>query len=402
MGHAPEGRPALAGARVLAMLASIPIRGMERSNLQVLRMLVEQGADVLVVTHPVRAEKMQMQDEVERIGARWVDAPFGERLRIPRSPAAALRIGRDWLRVARAIHGIYTRYRPTHIYLTSPIYIVHALPTLALAPEPAILRLPQPPGSWQGGLRSRLDAWIWRRLLLPICDVLVCNSAYSRIRLGGLRDRATVIHNCVPERAPAATSDAPAVNRGRLNVVFLGQLHPAKGLRELVDAAVRIVRARSDVDFLIAGDHAWRNPFAQGLIDEIAALGLGERIRFVGEVVDVFGLLDRCHVHVLPSLSESFPNVVLEAKSRGLPSVVFPSGGIPEAVVHGVDGFLCAEPSAAALEQGLLAFLDDPAALAAAGAAARRSLERFSRARAAELWVELFARSGRFRTDAPA
>ena len=38
-------------------------------------------------------------------------------------------------------------------------------------------------------------------------------------------------------------------------------------------------------------------------------------------------------MHVCPSLSagDSFPNVILDAKKAGLPSVVFPTAGLPEA-----------------------------------------------------------------------
>jgi glycosyltransferase involved in cell wall biosynthesis len=180
-------------------------------------------------------------------------------------------------------------------------------------------------------------------------------------------------------------------------------VRPDKGVRELFDAALMLMRDFDDVDFHLAGEYAWRNPFADRLIEDVKARGLEGRIRFVGEIKDVDGLLRQCDLHVCPSISvnESFPNVVLEAKAQSLPSVVFPTAGLPEAVTHLVDGYICPERSASALYEGIKYFIVNPAALREMGEAARRSLARFSEERAADHWSKVFgiqpldARSGR-------
>jgi glycosyltransferase involved in cell wall biosynthesis len=64
--------------------------------------------------------------------------------------------------------------------------------------------------------------------------------------------------------------------------------------------------------------------------------------------------------------------------------------GLPEAVSHLSDGYVCSDHSAQALGQGIRYFLDDAERRRAAGEEARRSLERFSPARAAGAWVEIF------------
>jgi glycosyltransferase involved in cell wall biosynthesis len=124
-----------------------------------------------------------------------------------------------------------------------------------------------------------------------------------------------------------------------------------------------------------------------------AATDLAGRVSFLGYREDVPGLLAGASIHCCPSLPaqrEGFGVVNIEAKQAGIPSVVFPTGALPEIVAHGVDGWLCDSPTAAALAEGIEYFLADPVRLERAGLAARASLERFSRERFAEAWWRVF------------
>lgn len=387
----------LVGVRVLVIMPSIPILGMERANLQIMKMLRGRGADVLFVTERTYGGKVRR--EVERIGCSWTTASFSmsfeERLHLTKGPLEMAGVLRAWARAAWEIDRIYGRYKPTHIYVTNLDYFLYSFPTVLRARQPVILRLPNPPGTNLLGMKRYLSDWIWRCCVRPFCDVIVCNSQYTLAelkRVGVSTRNARVIYNCLPERSSREGTDAPRVDRTRFNVAFVGQLIPEKGVKELFEVALRIVHEHCDVDFYFAGDHEWKNPFAKSLIRSVQAKNLDSRIQFIGEIEDVFGLLAQCHLHVCPSRSpgESFPNVVLEAKSRGLPSVVFLTAGIPEAVTHKVDGYICRDKSAQALYEGIRYFLDDPAALTVAGGEAKRSLERFSRERIGDQWAEVF------------
>jgi glycosyltransferase involved in cell wall biosynthesis len=98
-------------------------------------------------------------------------------------------------------------------------------------------------------------------------------------------------------------------------------------------------------------------------------------------------------VHCCPSRPEQregLAGVVLEAKLAGVPSVVTPTGSLPELVRHGVDGWVARAPTADALAEGLRHYLTDPQARDRAGAEARASLDAFSEARFAEAWAHVF------------
>ena len=86
------------------------------------------------------------------------------------------------------------------------------------------------------------------------------------------------------------------------------------------------------------------------------------------ELVELF---QTCHVFVLPSLAEAFPNVVVEACASGLPAIVTDVGGMAEMIVDGESGFVISPNDGARLEQLLRRFAEDPAERVTMGAAAR-------------------------------
>ena len=92
----------------------------------------------------------------------------------------------------------------------------------------------------------------------------------------------------------------------------------------------------------------------------------------------------------LPEIREAFGLVVLEAKVSGLPSVIFPSGGLPELIEDRVDGWISTEISADGLAEGLEYFIAHPKRTLMAGEAARKSADRFSLAQFRHEWERVF------------
>ncbi|HWC31624.1 MAG TPA: glycosyltransferase [Actinomycetota bacterium] len=116
------------------------------------------------------------------------------------------------------------------------------------------------------------------------------------------------------------------------------------------------------------------------LRSEAEALGVADRVVFV-EALDhdempwVYSAAD---VVLMPSRSESFGLVALEAQACGVPVVASSVGGLRHNVVDGKTGFLVPPGDAAALGDGMLAVISDDRTRARMSEAARRRAEGFS------------------------
>jgi glycosyltransferase involved in cell wall biosynthesis len=177
---------------------------------------------------------------------------------------------------------------------------------------------------------------------------------------------------------------------GLVEILYVGWIIEAKGIRELLQAMQGVPRARltlvgpSDPDFLAS------------LAPALAALG--ERVRVLPQLprAELLPLYREAEIFTLPTWREGFPNVVLEAMRAGLPIVATPIGAIPDAVRHGEEALLVPPRDRDALARALAALVDDPALRAAMGRRARARVEAlFSREvvleQLAQIWQELAA-----------
>jgi len=337
-------------ARVLVVFGTIPLLGHERGNIQVFNALKKRGVDALFVTHKEYGHEM-IQPELDRLGHRWIAATFPRRFSRGMGPGTWATRLRNTLQGLVEFWKAGRAYKPTHVHAGHMTYFLIMLPAIKFFGVPVVYRLGDAPA------RHRpLFRFLWRRVIIPNVDQFVCVSEYIRgllIEAGATPEQARVIYSYPSNRPADRTPVSVAPFEGR-TVLYMGQLTEEKGVGLLVESAIDICCARDDVRFLIAGDYTWQNPFAEALIERVEALGLSERIQFLGFVEDVPGLLAVADVHVCPSVcDEALSNTVVEAKQAGVPSVVFPSGGLPELIEHEVDGRICEAKTADSLKQAL-------------------------------------------------
>lgn len=184
-------------------------------------------------------------------------------------------------------------------------------------------------------------------------------------------DRVAVIHNTIePKRFESAAGDVRATldDGGRSIVLTLARLDFQKGLETLIEAAALV----PDVLFLIAGD----GPERARLEAEAEALGVAERVRFLGRREDVPELLAACDVFVLPSLFEGLPVSVLEAMAAGRPVVATSVPGTAEAVADGETGILVSPSDPELLARAIRQVTADPAMARRMGDAGRTRVRR--------------------------
>lgn len=202
------------------------------------------------------------------------------------------------------------------------------------------------------------------------------------------RRRAIVAYPGLP---PDAFADGP---EGRDDAVgIIGRVSPTKGQREFVQAAARVAEAHPEMRFRVIGAALFgEEGYERSLRDQVAALGLDDRVEFTGWVSDAADRLRRLRllVHASPT-PEPFGQVVTEAMAAGVPVVATAAGGIPE--ILDPTGPALAEPwratatgvlvrpgDAGALAGAITAVLDDPDAAAARAAAARADADARFRA----------------------
>ena len=213
------------------------------------------------------------------------------------------------------------------------------------------------------------------KALIARMDALIATSAKAASYL----DRsATVIMHGVDTATFAPAPDRPALRRalglpdGTIIGCF-GRVRVQKGVDLLVDAALTLLPSRPNVSVIFTGLVTRDNEaFHAGLIQRIAAAGLTERIRFLGElpwaqVVQHYQALD---LFTAPARWEGFGLTPLEAMACGVPVVAADVGAFDSLITPEV-GTLVPPGNAAALTAALANWLDTPARLAAAGRAAR-------------------------------
>jgi colanic acid/amylovoran biosynthesis glycosyltransferase len=265
----------------------------------------------------------------------------------------------------------------THVFFGH--IAVQLLPFLQACPRPVMVSfhgadvgVDTGNGPWQEALKE-----VFR------CATLVL--ARSESLLDGLRALG-----CPPEKLrlqrtglsldawPFAARTPPA--DGAWHFSQACRLVPKKGLRTTLKAFTEIAKVWPQARLTLAGD----GPLLEELRGSAAAAGLADRVAFPGFLNQdqLRTLIYDSHVFFHPSETpadgnrEGVPNALLEAMASGLPVLATHHGGIPEAVTHGVSGFLADEGDAGALAAAALGFLPDAERYAGLGWAASQEVGR--------------------------
>lgn len=137
------------------------------------------------------------------------------------------------------------------------------------------------------------------------------------------------------DRLPTPAREAGS----EVRMIFVGRLSPEKGISGLLQAMCSM---ESEVcsKLAILGD----GPLRAELEKECDALGLGDRVEFLGRLTEAETLVQiaSSDLLVLPSLMEGLPIVLMEALALGIPVVASRVAGIPELVEDGRTGLLFA------------------------------------------------------------
>ena len=214
----------------------------------------------------------------------------------------------------------------------------------------------------------------WARRSRP--DLVLCNSRYTASTAPSLVPpvAAEVVHPLVSGCAvPRADRDARraslGVPRDTSVVVQVSRMEPSKGHTVLLDALAELKHRHDWACWIVGGAQRHGEvAYQQALHRRATALGIGERVHFLGERTDVPAILAAADVFCQPNTGpDAFGITFVEAMYQGLPVIGSRLGATPE-IVNESCGVLVEPGSVRSLAQALADLLDHPERRAALGA----------------------------------
>jgi glycosyltransferase involved in cell wall biosynthesis len=215
--------------------------------------------------------------------------------------------------------------------------------------------------------RALIYAFSWLIVVFSHTTIFVSETARRQMRgIPWARRKTVVIHNGIApadqlaraearrtiiERAPGLVDAADALWIG-----IVAELHPVKNHDVLLRALPEIVRACPTARLVALGEGRERARL-EALVRE---LHLETIAFFPGHITPAVRYMPAFDVFCLPSRSESFGQVILEAGLAQLPVVASRTGGIPELITDDTMGALVPPGDSTALAHSLLRFLRDP------------------------------------------
>jgi glycosyltransferase involved in cell wall biosynthesis len=214
------------------------------------------------------------------------------------------------------------------------------------------------------------------RLTAPLARRIICVSEATRRDVldsgAGTAGQAVTIRNgveraCFDRRGHGARVRAEWRCEAGPVLVVVARLTEQKGHRYLIDALPALLAEWPTLCCLFVGAGESR----ESLQRRAQQAGVRPLCRFVGATDSVEDFYAAADVVVLPSLSEGFPFVALEALALAKPMIATAVNGVPEIIDHGRTGLLVPPRDAQALTLAIRRLLRNPEEAARMGAAGR-------------------------------
>lgn len=361
--------PSCDGLRVLVAHPSPDLYGSDKTLVESIGGMVEQGARV-IVTLP---EHGPLEALLESAGATCAVVPVPVLRKSLLSPLGLAKLGGATLRalpaMSRLLRGADVVYVNT---VTVPLWLAAA----AVRRVPALGHVHEVEEEAAKPLQ-----WALLGPLLLSGSVLVNSESAARWvgrTVPALTDRVQVVYNGVPgpfEPAPLRESlDGP------VRLALVGRLSPRKGSDVAVEAVKLLAERGYDVRLLLVGavfpGYEW---YEQELRD---AAGGSPAVEFFGFREDVWPSLAEADIALVPSRMEPFGNVAVEAMLAGRPVVASRVQGLAEILADPAHGVLVEPEDPAALADAIATLIKDwPASRAMAARARESALARFAPSR---------------------
>jgi len=377
--EAAKGASAAAGAQVALVLWSGRLGGGETFTTELAGALRRRDVDARIV----------FVGTSERLAGRLLE------LGVP-SASLGLARGRRVIAHPRSLARLVSEAGADCAILPSPGYLAASLRAGGYRRPIAAIE--------HGGLLQMKGLRLGRRVLRRIdrasgiwtCDVEVAVSQYVLEELRRHRHARGLVW--IPngiDLARFSPPDTQAPEGHPFTIGYAGRLIASKGVSDVIRAFEWLGRSE-DCRLLIAGDGPERHTL-EGLAK---ALGVQDKIRFLGLVGDMPSFWRTCDIAVVPSAGwiESFCLAAVEAMACARPVVAVRAGALAETIDENVTGVLVGQGDIAGLGRALKRYADDTRLRRQHGASARRLCEeRYDLAGSADRYAELIASLSRER-----
>ncbi len=201
------------------------------------------------------------------------------------------------------------------------------------------------------------------------------------------RNKVTFLHNGIDVDHDIQGSGAPELPDQGARILLVARLRPEKGHYVALNAIERVQARLPKTTIAFAGTGALEAELRQ----EVTSRNLTKTVLFLGHVDDVAGLLRQVEMVIVPSLSEPFGLVAIEAMAAERLVIASRVGGLEEIIEHGRSGVLVKPSDPEELAAQISYYLENPderRCLAANGY--QRYLERFTSEKMARNYLALY------------
>ena len=313
------------------------LAGTEIATYYIARHLTRRGHEVHVITSLDEGLPEESCEEGIRIH------------RLPRIRVRFVGVFAFWIDTIRTLQKI----RPDIVHAQSLYVAIPALISKKILKIPYIV--------WGRGsdvyLPNRFTKLTSKTIMKNADSVLALTNEMKRVMQGIHDCEIIVVPNGIELKEYMIELPRQERRSHKKRVLFVGRLHPVKGVQYLLQAMKTVHEKIPDAKLTLVGDGEDRE-YLENLAD---CLGIRDCVNFVVKVPHekVSDYMSHADVFVLPSLSESFGIVNLEAMARGLPIVATRVGGLPDVIEDGVNGYLVKAKEPSEIAEALLKLLLD-------------------------------------------
>lgn len=341
--------------KIIALFPSTILYGKERSNLEVFRILKNSEHFSLSIIAN-REASIDLKEMLQDFDTTYLFFPTRK---------GKLRFLRYFYRyfIVNIYLAFYImRNKVDCIYLNDEMSVFDFFPILFFTKAKIIYRIGDAP-AFPTLTGYKLNSFMWNKIVNNKVSTIVAISNFIKSEIekyGRDSKNDCVIYNYPPTRKLQNNDKLYFRHDSSLKIGYLGRIDNDKGCHILIDAVINMLNNDKDVSLYIAGSISVSPEYYKEIHNNVKYSGYENRIKFINEINNVVSFFENIDVLCVPTLvQEALGNVILEAKQNRTPVVVFPSGGMPEIIEHGVDGFICTDKTSKSIVEIMNLYCED-------------------------------------------